>query len=134
VDRLLLLGCLLVGSTALGDATPPPVLASPMRIVVARLVDGERPIVACGVLAYIGVYVYEIESVKSGPPLSGRITVDVLCPDFYLSHKPPVRFTRGERHRIELGPVRRSYAQAAPPSSPDPKLPRFEGTHIQSAP
>ena len=132
MKRTLAAACLFASSLAAGDATTPekPAPGSGKQVVIARLVDGERPIIACGVIAFIGVYVYEVESVESGPPRTGRIVVDVLCPDFYRSHKPPIGFKLGARHRIELGPAKRTYAMATPPPSPDPKLPRFEGKNI----
>ena len=130
--RALAAACLFASSFAAADATTPekPAPGGAKQVVVARLAGGERPIIACGTIAFIGVYVYQIESVESGPPRSGHIVVDVLCPDFYQSRKPPIRFRTGDRHRIELGPAKRTYAMATPPPAPDPKLPRFEGVKI----
>ncbi len=129
------LACLGAPRPGLADASAPrsSLPGGAPSQVVARLVDGERPIVACGVIAFIGVYVYEIESVVSGPPRSGRLVVDVLCPDFYV-HRGKVAFKVGERHLLLLARPHRTYAGATAPPSPDPLLPRFQATRVAPAP
>jgi hypothetical protein len=127
--RTLLL--LLWALPAFADVTAPE--SGGPRTVVARLVSEKQGFIACGVIAFIGVYVYEIESVKKGPPLRGRIVVDVLCPDFYYApHK--LEFNQGERHLIELKPPKREYAGTTAPPSPQASLPRFHGTKLSPAP
>jgi hypothetical protein len=117
--------------SARADTAPPPADAAPRAgdTVVATLVDGDGPIIACGVHAFIGVYVYEIESAA---PVKRRIVVDVLCPDFYFSHG--VGFKRGERHQLKLGPAKRTYALATPRKSPLPGAPRFEAVKVARVP
>jgi hypothetical protein len=112
---------------ARADTAPPPAAKAPVAgdTVVATLVDGDGPIIACGVIAFIGVYVYEIESAG---PVKSRIVVDVLCPDFYLAQG--VRFARGERVELKLGPARRTYASATPRRSPLPGAPRFAARKV----
>jgi hypothetical protein len=99
------------------------------RVVRARFVAGDRAITACGVVAFIGVYVYEVVEVVDGPPLEGRFVADVLCPDFAVTRG--LRFVPGQIHQLTLGPAKRSYAMATPPASPAPELPRFEATDLQ---
>jgi hypothetical protein len=79
VRRALAAACLFASSLAAGDATTPekPAPGRAKQVVIARLVDGERPIIACGVIAFIGVYVYEVESVESGPPRTAEATLAV---------------------------------------------------------
>jgi hypothetical protein len=101
------------------------------RTVIATFVDGERPIIPCGRMAFIGVYVYEIESIEKGGPLSEKIIVDVLCPDFVLEK---VKFKKGERHLLTLESAKKSYAGAIAPKSPREGLPRYEATSIKPAP
>jgi hypothetical protein len=117
-------------TTASAPASLPASAATKGTIIIARLVDGERPIVACGIIAYIGVYVYEIESVETGEALSGRLVVDVLCPDFLLGK---VKFKVGERHRIILDTAKKTYAGATPPKPPQSGLPRFSQQGITPA-
>jgi len=100
------------------------------RVVRARLVSGPKHIIACGVIAFIGVYVYEVERVEEGPPLAGRIVVDVLCPDMVGSGK--AKLAPGQVHRLRLGPAKREYARATPPASPAPELPRFEAKAVEA--
>lgn len=95
--------------------------------VIAKLESGPRHIIACGYMAFIGVYVYEIETSESGPPLAGRVVVDILCPDFLSG---TVKLGPGERHRLVLGPARKDYAGATAPASPAPALPRFEALKV----
>jgi hypothetical protein len=104
-------------------------LAGPARgtEVVGRLNEGTSSIIACGTIAFIGVYVYTVEKTLSGPPVGGEIVVDVLCPDFYVDK---VKFAVGQRHRLVLGPAKKEYARATPPKSPRPDLPRFEATKV----
>jgi hypothetical protein len=130
-----LLACLCAPSVVLADATPPRAAApsGAPRTVIARLVEGEQPIIACGTIAFIGVYVYEIESVVSGPPLEGRVVVDVLCPDFYLA-RGRLAFAHGERHVLQLARAHRTYAGATAPPSPRPALTRLQATKVTSAP
>jgi hypothetical protein len=97
------------------------------RKVIATFIDGEKPIIACGVIAYIGVYVYEIDSVEKGDPLSGKIVVDVLCPDFALGK---VKFKKGEKHRLELEGAKKSYAGAIAPKPPQEGLPRYSAKSV----
>jgi hypothetical protein len=101
------------------------------RTVIATFVDGEGPIIACGVIAFIGVYVYEIESVETGEPISGKIVVDLLCPDF-LQGK--VKLKKGERHLLTLQSAKKSYAGASAPKPPQEDLPRYEAKSIKPAP
>jgi hypothetical protein len=96
------------------------------RVVVARLVSGPRRVIPCGRVAFIGVYVYEVVEVREGAPLTGRVVVDVLCPDMQTH----VGLTPGATHVLTLGPARRGYAGATAPASPAPELPRFEATHL----
>jgi hypothetical protein len=132
VAWLALLGA---ASLARADATAPrsALPGGAPSLVVARLVDGERRIIACGVIAFIGVYTYEIESVVSGPARSGRVVVDVLCPDFYLK-RGKLEFKIGERHLLTLSRPHRTYAGATAPPSPDPLLPRAQATKVSLAP
>jgi hypothetical protein len=115
---------------ASAPASLPASAATKGTTIVARLVDGERPIIACGIIAYIGVYVYEIESVETGEALSGRLVVDVLCPDFLLGK---VKFKVGERHRIVLDKAKKTYAGATPMAPPQSGLPRFTFLSITNA-
>jgi hypothetical protein len=101
------------------------------RTVVARLVSGPSRFPACGIIAFVGVYVYDVEELVSGLPLSGRIVVDLLCPDFYTSQ---VGFRPGERHRLYLVPASPSYAGTHAPASPLVGAPRFEARWLVSVP
>ncbi len=93
------------------------------RTVVARYVSGYRQLPACGVFAFVGVYVFEIVRVEAGPPLSGRFIVDVLCPN-RLHLKP------GQVWHMQLRRARRSYAGTLAPAPPAEQAPRFEGTGL----
>ena len=101
------------------------------RTVIATFVEGGGPVGACGVFAFIGVYVYEVESVEKGEPLSGEIVVDWLCPDF-LAGK--VKLKKGERHLLTLESPKKTYARAIAPKPPREGLPRYEATSIKPAP
>jgi hypothetical protein len=101
------------------------------RTVIATFVDGEGAIIPCGRMAFIGVYMYEIESIEKGGPLSEKIIVDVLCPDFVLEK---VKFKKGERHLLTLESAKKSYAGAIAPKPPREGLPRYEATSIKPAP
>ena len=105
-----------------------PDLVSP-RTIIATFIEGQDPHIACGYLAVIGSFVYEVESVEKGPPLSGKITVEVLCPN----DGKGVKFSSGERHRLNIEVAKKTYAQASPPKSPQPGLPRFEGVSLAPA-
>lgn len=91
--------------------------------VIARMISAPGPIIACGYIAFIGVYEYEILYAGPGAP-TGRVVVDLLCPDF--AHG--VAFKAGAIHRFTLSPPQRTYAGAVPPKSPRPALPRFAGS------
>jgi hypothetical protein len=105
----------------------PTVDRSARRVVVARLVRGTQGFFACGVLAFVGVYVYQVVSVKQGPPLAGEIVVDVLCPDFYGNADT---FQAGRLHRLTLGPAQSEYALTEAPPSPAETAPRFEAIRV----
>jgi hypothetical protein len=112
-------------TSTLGLPTSAPDLVSP-RTIIATFIEGKDPHIACGYLAIIGSFVYEVESVEKGPPLSGKITVEVPCPNDRRS----VTFSPGERHRLNLEVAKKTYAQASPPKSLQPGLPRFEGVSV----
>jgi hypothetical protein len=124
------------------DAAPPPVPADAAppaatvevpilpRTVIGRLVGGDEvdwP--GCGTFAWVGVYVYEVVGVVAGPPMGGRIVVDVLCPGD-MARGAGFRFARGELHQITLGPARLDYASTRPRPSPEPDALRFEAVRI----
>lgn len=108
-----------------------PVSALSGRTVIARFVKGSPDFFACGVMAFVGVYVYELESTDTKEPLSGQIVVDVLCPDFYVPFYK-LKLSPGERHKLSLGPAKRAYAGSIAPASLEPSLPRFEAKKMEA--
>ena len=102
-----------------------PDLVSP-RTVVATFVEGDYVRAGCGIFAFVGTFVYQVEVVEAGPPLTGKINVEVLCPGDLRG----VNFAPGARHRLTLGVAKKTYAQSPPPKSPQPSLPRFHGVSV----
>ena len=112
-------------------STAPTTKPTGKPTVIATLIDGERPIIPCGRMAFIGVYLYEIEAVKEGEPISGEIVVDVLCPDFYLEK---ITFKKGQRHLLTLEGAQKTYAGAVAPKPPREGLLRYSAKSIKPAP
>ena len=118
------------------DSLPPTGQSPSLRVlngqtVIARL-ESAPPSPHCGKSANVSPYVYTLHSLSNGQPLSGRIVVDVQCPEL-LMKGPNVRRQQGACHAVRLAEARPQYQGTVAPKSPDPTLPRYQAIQISSA-